>query len=110
MQAAIAAWVVRVFMSSAASAPKTLRRARVLMSGTLFTHDGARKVIIRDLSNVGALVSADTKIPCDCDAIFKKGSVFAAARVAWSDGVKAGLFFYRELSDEDLLPSVRISV
>ncbi len=64
-------------MSCAVPAPKTLRRARVLMSG---------------------------------DAIFKKGSVFAAARVAWSDGVKAGLYFYRELPDEDLLPGVRLSV
>lgn len=97
-------------MSTAVSVQRIPRRAHVLMTGTLFTHDGARKVLIRDLSNVGALVSADTKIPYDCDAIFKKGSVFAAARVAWSDGGKAGLHFYRELSDKDLPPSIRRSV
>ena len=97
-------------MSNAVPAPTIPRRVHVLMTGTLFTHDGARKVIIRDLSNVGALVSAETKIPSDCDAILKKGSVFAAARVAWSDGSKAEVQFYRELSDDDLLPSTRLSV
>jgi hypothetical protein len=72
------------------------------MSGTLFAPDGAHKVIIRDISRTGALIAAETRISPDCDAIFKRGSVFAAARIAWSDEKEAGLRFYRELTQAEV--------
>jgi hypothetical protein len=34
--------------------------------------------------------------------VFKRGGVFAAARIAWLADGKAGLSFYRELSESEL--------
>lgn len=82
--------------------PRTPERTRVLMTGTLFTPAGAHRVLIRDLSRGGAQVYAEDAIPADCDAVFKRGSIFVAARVAWSTAREAGLQFYRELSPSEV--------
>ncbi len=89
-------------------ATRSGRRARVLMVGTLMTPTGTKRVTIRDISRSGAQIAIDESIPTECDVIFKRGSVFAAARVAWISAGEAGLKFYRELSPEDIegcLPS-----
>ena len=85
-------------MTSGVSKPRTAKRVRVLKSGSLLTSEGLCNVLIRDLSADGALIYADSEIPENCDAIFKKGEMFAAVRVAWSDGRNAGIRFYRPLS------------
>lgn len=78
------------------------KRARVLMVGSLTTPDGVRKVTIRDISRTGAQVACDEHIPADCDVMFKRGTLFAAAHVAWADKGEAGLRFYREISEEEI--------
>jgi hypothetical protein len=78
------------------------KRARVLMFAVLVTPAGTRKVTIRDISRSGAQVAAKDKIPTDCDVLFKRGSLFAAARVAWVSGDEAGLRFYRDLSPDEV--------
>lgn len=75
---------------------------RVFLGGTLFTPDGAQRVLIRDVSRTGAQVSGDAAIPPICDAVFKRGSLFVAARVIRSRGLEAGIRFYRELSSAEL--------
>jgi hypothetical protein len=72
------------------------------MGGTLFTPHGAQRVLMRDVSPTGAQVSGDEAIPHSCDAVFKKGKLFVAARVVRSRGVEAGLQFYRELTAAEL--------
>ena len=72
------------------------------MNGTLFTPEGAYRVLLRDISRTGAQVFAEAPIAAECDAVFKRGSVFAAARVAWSNQREAGLRFYRELTSAEL--------
>lgn len=57
---------------------------------------------------VGALISAVTRSLATAP-FSRKDWWLAAARVAWSDGVEGGLYFYHELSNEDLLPSIRLS-
>jgi hypothetical protein len=74
-------------------------RKRVLMRGTLFTPDGAFVVWIRDISNNGALVACKDRLPVECDVIFKRGPIFAAAQIAWVNETGAGIKFYRDLSD-----------
>ncbi|HUP66946.1 MAG TPA: PilZ domain-containing protein [Sphingomicrobium sp.] len=74
-------------------------RRRVLMRGTVFGPDGAHIVWIRDISSDGALVSADDRLPDNCDVIFKRGSLFAAGRMAWTNDNGAGIKFYRDLAD-----------
>ncbi|MEO7277212.1 MAG: PilZ domain-containing protein [Sphingomicrobium sp.] len=77
-------------------------RKRILMRGTVYSPAGAFVVWIRDFSAQGALVAADDPLPTDCDVIFKRGALFAAAHVAWSNDSGAGLKFYRELSDSEV--------
>jgi hypothetical protein len=77
-------------------------RKRVLMRGTVYTPDGAFVVWIRDISSDGALVAGDHLLPSDCDVIFKRGALFAAARIAWSNETGAGVKFYRDLGDDEV--------
>lgn len=73
-------------------------RTRVLLKATLLTREGPREVRIRDLSSLGAQISADDALFESADVIFSRGPIFAAATVAWVNGDKAGLQFYRPLS------------
>jgi hypothetical protein len=82
--------------------PRNSARKRVLMRGTLFAPDGAYVVWIRDLSTTGALVASKDRLPTNCDVIFKRGGIFAAAQIAWSNETGAGIKFYRELTDSDV--------
>lgn len=91
--------------------PRKAPRKRVFLTAKLFTSDGVSNVRVRDLSKSGARVFAGRVLAADCDVIFKRGSIFAAARVVWSKGAEAGLGFYRDLSDADVsstLPSVAV--
>jgi hypothetical protein len=89
-------------VASAAIKPhRAVSRSRVLMTGTLMTREGAVAVRIRDISAVDAQIWAPSPVPCNCDAILKRGSFFAAARVLRSSERTVGLQFYRELSDEE---------
>jgi hypothetical protein len=75
---------------------------RVLIAGLLVTPAGDRRVMIRDISPTGAQVTSREKLPSNCDVLLKRGSLFAAARIAQSSGDEAELSFYRELSDEEI--------
>jgi hypothetical protein len=81
-------------------------RRRVLMRGTVFSPDGAHVVWIRDISHDGALIAGDDRLPSDCDVIFKRGPIFAAGRIAWSNETGAGIKFYRDLADCDVAMAV----
>jgi hypothetical protein len=65
------------------------------------TPEGAVSVRIRDISVTGAQIWAASGVPSNCDAILKRGSFFAAARVVRSGEQTVGLQFYRQLSDEE---------
>ena len=81
-------------------------RRRVLMRGTLFSPGGAHVVWIRDISTDGALVAGDKPLPANCDVIFKRGPIFAAGRIAWSNETGAGIKFYRDLAACDVATAV----
>jgi hypothetical protein len=72
-------------------------RRRVLLTGTLMTPEGAVQVRVREISQSGAQIWAERPIPADCDAVYKRGSLFAAARIVWSEEHYAGLKFYRDV-------------
>jgi hypothetical protein len=71
------------------------------MNATLMTPYGALSVRIRDISADGVQIWAESEVPDDCDAILKRGSFFAAARVVRSGERTAGVQFYRQLSDDE---------
>lgn len=77
-------------------------RQRVLFVATLFTPDGAQRIRVRDLSTGGARIFAQEPLSGEYDAIFKRGGIFAAARVVWTSGTEAGLSFYRPLEAGDI--------
>lgn len=81
---------------------RAAERTRVLMTGTLLTADGVQKIRVRDISAMGAQILPTSGIPKNCDAVFKRGSLFVPAHVVWSNSREAGLRFYRELSAQEL--------
>lgn len=83
-------------------AQRSIKRTRVLMRGMLMTPVGAHQVTIRDISSTGARVFSPESILSNCDAVLKRGSLFAAAQIAWSHNRQAGLWFYRELTPAEL--------
>ena len=84
-------------------APRKGARKRILVRGTLFTPTGAHVVLVRDVSATGALVAGNYQLPNKCDVIFKRGDVFVAAQLAWSDESGAGIKFYRKLSEHEVV-------
>ena len=72
-------------------------RKHVLLKATIITAEGSHEARIKDLSASGAQVSCALPLRANRDVIFQRGSIFAAARVAWSNKECAGLEFYRPL-------------
>jgi hypothetical protein len=87
---------------SVVEASQRAKRTRVLISAMLLTPAGTQKVTVRNISRTGAQLLGAKNVPADCDAIFRRGAVFAAVRIAWVSGDEAGLKFYRQLSPEEI--------
>jgi len=88
--------------SNSSASDRVPARTSVLMTGVLFTREGAQNIRVKDLSAQGARILAEAPLRDGCDAIFKRGAVFVAGRIAWSAPGKAGIRFYRELSPAEL--------
>jgi hypothetical protein len=87
-----------------------LRRAnrrRVLMRATLVTADGVQSARVRDLTSSGAGIVCDRPPERGADVILKRGDLFVAARVVWSDATSAGLEFYREAPLDELVGALQ---
>lgn len=80
---------------------RAIPRTRVLLTGMLMTPDGAVRVRVHDISSCGAQIWAEQPISAGCDALFKRGKLFAAAKIIWSEERRAGLSFYRQLTREE---------
>lgn len=92
----------RLRSKNATGAPRNTKRTRVLMIGTLVTPAGSQKVRLRDISRTGAQLIVEKDPPAGCDAVLRRGSLFAASRVAWIREGEVGLEFYRELSATEI--------
>lgn len=71
-------------------------RKRALAVASLCTPNGWAKVRVKDYSNTGVRFISEQSIPVGVDVIYRRGDVFAAAKIIWSTGNEAGLEFYRE--------------
>jgi hypothetical protein len=97
--------LVRAIWEAILSIERDLRlekRRRVLLTATVIGPDGAQPVRVRDLTTAGAGISCDRPPPAGSDVIFKRGNLFVAGRVAWTDRNGAGLQFYRQVELPDL--------
>jgi hypothetical protein len=81
---------------------RSVDRKRVLMKASLVNADGTHDVRVYDLTVSGARIACDRILPVDEDVIFKRGKLFVAARVAWSNRSGAGLEFYRDVPPSEL--------
>lgn len=81
------------------------RRRTVLMRATLIGTDGAQTVRLKDLTGEGAGIACQSPLQSGADVILRRGELFIAARVAWTDGLNAGLEFYRPVAMEELAAS-----
>lgn len=70
------------------------------MRATLIGMDGVQQVRVRDLTSDGAGIACQAPIAAGSDVILKRGDLFIAARVVWSDRMSAGLEFYRPLTSD----------
>jgi hypothetical protein len=95
-------WGLRMSVHSKLESARPADHRRVLISGTLVTPAGDRRVMIRDISPTAAQVTSREKLPANCDVLLKRGSLFVAARVTQANGDEASLHFYRELSEEEI--------
>jgi len=60
------------------------------------------EVRVKDLTSAGARIAGDRSVRVGEDVILKRGTMFVAARVAWSNEAGAGLEFYRSLTPAEL--------
>jgi hypothetical protein len=72
-------------------------RRRVLMTATIVTADCVQKARLKDLTSTGAGIVCEEPLKRGTDVVLKRGDLFIAARVAWCEGRRAGVEFYRPL-------------
>ncbi len=84
-------------MTVQARVPRCSERKRVLMNATIINSDGTHHVRVVDLNSFGARIAGNRLLEVGEDLIFRRGTLFVAARVAWSNRGATGLQFYREL-------------
>ena len=78
-------------------------RSKVLLSAVLEWPDRSLPVILRDLSEHGALVESTGAIPVDAEVLFCRNDLRLRGRVAWVRGAAAGISFDRPLKADVLL-------
>jgi len=89
-------------MTMQAQVLRNVDRKRVLMKATVINVDGCHDVRVYDLTVSGARVEGNAVFPAGEDVIFRRGGLFVAARVAWSNRSGTGLCFYREVPASEL--------
>lgn len=75
------------------------RRHRVMLSARLLSPIGLSSVVLLDLSNEGAMVSAPLPLPQGSHVVLTRGRLEAHAVIAWAEGRRLGLEFDEVISD-----------
>ena len=78
-------------------------RSKVFLSAVLEWPDHSLPVVLRDLSEHGALVETKGTIPADTEVLFCRNDLRVRGHVAWVRGPVAGISFARPLKAEVLL-------
>lgn len=75
------------------------RRHRVMLSARLLSPAGPLGVVLLDLSNEGAMISAPLPLPQGSHVVLTRGRLEAHAVVAWAEGRRLGLEFDEPIPD-----------
>ena len=81
-------------------------RSNVMLKATLETDRGPLSVLLRNLSQEGALVQGDDIPEVETRVLFHRQGLSVPSRVAWSEGGFAGLDFDFPLFPRELLRHV----
>jgi hypothetical protein len=90
-------------MEHSAADPRRSPRAKVFLAATLECGDGILPVMLRDLSEHGALVESEIGFNGDSEVWFCRNELRVHGYVAWVDGKQAGIAFSRALKAEVVL-------
>ena len=82
------------------------RRSPVLLTATVHVAGGPVAVKLRNLSEQGALIEADSLAPEGAEAIFERKELRLKSRIVWVQGKYAGVAFDVPLKREDVLRHV----
>jgi hypothetical protein len=85
------------------------RRSNVMLKATLETDGGPLSVVLRNLSQEGALVQGEDIPPPESRVLFHRQGLSVPSRVAWAEGGFAGLDFDFPLFPRELLRHVPAS-
>src|SRR5262245_37491428 len=78
-------------------------RSRVFLSAVLEWPDRSVSVVLRDLSEHGALLEISGMIEPDSNVVFRRNGLAVRGRVAWVRGRNAGVAFSRPLKAREVL-------
>jgi hypothetical protein len=81
-------------------------RSKVLLSAVLEWPDAELKVVLRDLSEHGALIETPTAAVLDSDLFFRRNDLRVRGWIAWRSGNYAGIAFARPLKPEVVLQHI----
>lgn len=79
------------------------KRSRVLFKARIRHSGRDSEARVRDLSPLGALIELNQAPPLDTRVLFVRGTIAAAARVAWTGGGRAGLEFDNPVNEKEML-------
>lgn len=82
------------------------RRSNVMLKATLETPGGSLTVILRNLSQEGALVKGDSLPAAGTAVLFRREGLSVPSRVAWSHAGHAGIAFESPLFPREMLRHV----
>lgn len=88
---------------------RTHSRARVALPAVLETMEGLKKVKLRNLSSVGAMVEAPRTPDVGRDLVLKCFGIDALGVVVWEDGDRCGIEFYDAIEDEEVVRQRQLS-
>jgi hypothetical protein len=91
---------------SSAAQNRQSNRTPVMLSATLEMAGQAQSVILRNLSTGGALIEGKWLPAQGSNILFVRKDLRVRARVAWVEGVYAGVTFERELERSEVLRQV----
>ena len=78
-------------------------RSRVFLSATLEWPGNALPVLVRDLSEHGALLECRGNVEPDSEVLFRRNDLGVCGRVAWVRGSRVGITFSRPLKAQEVL-------
>lgn len=82
------------------------RRSNVLLAATIEASGAAIPVKLRNLSELGALIQAE-RLPIEGTEVrFRRNDLNVAGRIAWVDGIHAGVAFASPLQQQDVLRNI----